>query len=132
MAWYNSLPGCADVNAPETEAGGQYTPRLSESNTWGDLIQLGASFDWITPALAFLRDFKDGDPAHFSIKAAYMMPSDVKEFMKRYNIKSWGHFWPTYSDHVLFTVTGRDARRTVEAFHANGIELEYISKKALG
>lgn len=70
-------------------------------------LSVGANFDWISPLLAFLQDFKEGPSAGFRVPvAAGWSGAQIKDLLKEWGIRTWG--WMIVNDIILFDV--RDAQ----------------------
>jgi len=72
------------------------------------LLNIGCSFDWITPSLGFLQDFLFGPFSDFGITAnPYWGRKEIKWYLGDYGIRVWGLMYNFSGDVLLFTVRKR-------------------------
>lgn len=90
------------------------------------LLDIGASFDWITPTWAFIQDAANGNPADFGIPAnAGFDRGDIKRLLSKRGINVWGLMYNTGGDLLMFTVHKSQARQTRTALQQAGVPILY-------
>ncbi len=75
-----------------------------------DLLKLGSTFDWISPLVAFVQDWRNGPSDGFSVPlASGWSTREVRSLLTGYGIKVWGMM--LVADSLIFSV-----RRTQAGF----------------
>lgn len=75
-------------------------------------MDIAASFDWLSPSYALLRDAIAGDAYKVKIDAADAL--EYQSVIKKAGIESWG--WTYYMGEVVFSIHKKDARRVGKMF----------------
>lgn len=88
------------------------------------LLEVGTSFDWISPVLGFLGDILNGPSHTFLITYASCPLSghEIARMLHKRGIKSWGHM--IVSGTVMITVRLEKARWAQHLLEQAGVPIE--------
>lgn len=89
-----------------------------------DTLNIAAAFDWITPTIAFIQDFRYGPVSDFGMPAqAGWSPRQVKRLLKRNGVRVWGMMLNLTGDTLMFTVPESQAKLTYDLLKQAGVPL---------
>lgn len=92
-----------------------------------NILAIGGAFDWITPTLAFVNDYRYGPPAHFGASAnAGFDRRDIRRVLNQAGIRVWGLILSFDGDMIMFAVNVLDAQDAYIALARAGIPLLYV------
>lgn len=94
------------------------------------LLEIGSTFDWISPLFAFLKDVASG-PSH-----TFLIPNDcgwigveIERLLRRQGIKTWGLMM--VGDTILITVPQSEAGRAQQVLEQSAIPIQTpVTQKA--
>ena len=90
------------------------------------MYNIGSAFDWITPAVAFLKDFIYGPASDFGIPAyAGWRPRDIKRLLRRDDLRVWGFMLNFSGDTLIFTVPKSESQRAYKILQQAGVPILY-------
>ena len=97
-------------------------------NTLDTLLDIGASFDWITPLWEMVQDFLYGPPAYFGISTeAGLWESDIKKLLAAAGVERiWGFMYLDDGAALMFTVPRAQAELTYRMLMREGIPITHI------
>lgn len=88
-----------------------------------DFLRIGSSFDWITPALAMVKDVVNR-PSH-----TFLIPQDcgfsgreIARYLRRHGVKTWGLMIVNHT--IMLTVRMQQARYAQCLLDRAGVRLE--------
>ena len=92
------------------------------SNMIETLIDIGATLDWITPLIDFIKDAKNG-PRHsfFVDRYAGWSANDIERMLKQRDIEMWGIVF--FRDSIAFDVKEADASRAQNILQSNNVPI---------
>lgn len=86
------------------------------------LMALGASFDWISPVVALIRDLLHGPRHGFEIGAGSPLSGlQIEQLLRDNGIRTWGLM--AVDDSVLLTVPKQQARWAQYILTRNGVPI---------
>lgn len=99
-------------------------------NLLDEFLDSGCSFDWITPAVAFVQDLlhrlDDGPISDFGVDAlAGWGDRDIKRLLGKQGVKAWGFFLLVEENTLGFTVPESQAWWTYYLLERSGIPILY-------
>jgi len=84
------------------------------------LVSIGSTFDWITPAAAYVQDLIRGPSFTFMVPHPCAWSGrEIEHLLKRYGIRSWGLMIVKHI--LLITVSERQARWASYLLQREGI-----------
>jgi hypothetical protein len=107
--------------------GDDFTALYTKKNGSDFLLDVGASFDLITPLLAFLTDLVGGPVADFGVdpQSGWSL-YDIRAYLKENEISAWGIMYTPNCDALIFTVRKEDAEETFFLLQYAGIPILYM------
>lgn len=85
-----------------------------------DALRVGASFDWISPAIAIAKDIAHGGGTTFEIdRHCGMTGYEIRHILDRSHVKSWG--LSIHGDDFMITVDKKDTARAEAALRRAGL-----------
>ena len=76
-----------------------------------ELLNIYASFDWMTPAWAIWQDFINRPASHFGVMAGVGFDrGNIRRILKKYGVKSWGYVYNVDGDTIMFSVPQAKAK----------------------
>ena len=91
------------------------------------LLDIGASFDWITPLWDMIQDFLYGPPAYFGISTeAGLWESDIKKLLAAAGVKRIWSFMYLNDAVLMFSVPRAQAEFTYRTLMQEGIPITHI------
>lgn len=92
------------------------------------ILNIGSTFDWITPLSAFLRDFFSGPVSDFGIPIDSSWGGhEIKHLLRDYGIQAWGFMYDFDGEVLMFTVQKRHADLTYSLLDNLGVPILYAS-----
>lgn len=92
-------------------------------------IKIGASFNLITPGLAFLRDLFSGGAAHWGISIYAGATNDqIRDYLKANGVKSWGMMLNPEGDMWMFATPKNQAPEAYRLFQEAGLAILYTPR----
>ena len=89
-------------------------------------LKVGSSFNWITPAIAFLRDLLNGPHSDFGIPAdSGLGKGDIRRLLTAHGVQVWGLMLNLSGDVLMFTVPKNQARWAYYVLGREGIPILY-------
>jgi hypothetical protein len=102
------------------------------SDMMDQLLNFGCTFDWITPALAFIRDFFSGPVSDFGIPTNPVWGRrEIKRLLNEYEVNVWGLMYTLSGDVLLFSVKKQQAKFAYILLRRAGVPLLYVPKEAV-
>ena len=93
--------------------------------------ELLCSFNWITPAYAFLQDIMNGPTAHFGVAALSNWDKrSIRQLLRRHGIKCWGLMLTLDMEDLVFGVHRSKAKRAYEVLKKAEVPLTSVPKEA--
>ena len=94
------------------------------------LLEIGGSFDWISPLAALAWDVVNGPPAHIGIPpGAGWTRRDVAQLLGRHGVRVWG--FVLASDVLMFSVPKTQARWALYLLQHAGVPILHAPAAAL-
>ena len=90
------------------------------------LLNIGCSFDWITPLIAFIQDLFSGPVSDFGIPVnSYWGRREIMQLLEYYQVHVWGIMFNFTGEIMLFTVQRKQAALTYYLLQQEGIPILY-------
>ena len=97
------------------------------------LLNIGASFDWMTPAWAIWQYFLNRPVAHFGVMAgAGFDRGDIRWVLKKRGVKSWGYVYNVAGDLIMFSVPKAKANWANYLLQSEGVPILYAPQIEAG
>lgn len=98
-----------------------------------DALNIASNFDIITPLVAFIQDFVNGNPAHFGVQPcpASLPLRNIRRLLNTHGVKVWGLMLSTDAQVVMFTVPKSQARWTHHLLQRDGVPILYAPNEAI-
>lgn len=91
-----------------------------------NFLTLAAAFDWMTPSIAYLQDFRYGQVSDFGIPAyAGWSRREIKRLLKKQGVPVWGMMLNLRGDTFMFTVPYAQTQLVSDLLLGQGIPILY-------
>lgn len=92
-----------------------------------ELLNIGCAFDWITPTLAFIRDFFSAPVSDFGIPAnTGWGRREIRRLLENNGIPVWGLMYNLHGEMLMFSVERRQAELTYCLLQRAGVPILYV------
>lgn len=97
------------------------------------ILDIGASFDWLSPTIAFAQDFLNGPAADFGIPSnAGFARGDIKRLLKKHGVRVWGLMLNPGGDMLMFSVPKSQAAWAYYLLQREGVPVLYAPVEVTG
>ncbi|MCL4298902.1 MAG: hypothetical protein KJ077_24410 [Anaerolineae bacterium] len=87
-------------------------------------LTIAAAFDWISPTLAYIQDFRYGQVSDFGIPASSgWSRSNIKRLLKKHGVPVWGVMLNFRGDTLMFTVPYHQAQAVSDLLLGQGVSI---------
>lgn len=98
-----------------------------------EILNLGASFDWMTPTWALLQDFANRPISRFGIQANVIFDrGDIRRLLKERGVKSWGYVYNVAGDLIMLSVPKSQAAWANWVLQEAGVPVLYGPPELMG
>jgi len=92
------------------------------SSVFKTLLDIGCTLDWITPAVAFVKDICNGPCYTFSIPERARTGRSIKRLLRQHGISHWGCL--IVNNSFIFTVRQGQAHLVQHLLQQQGVPIE--------
>jgi len=90
------------------------------------IMEIGSSFNWITPAAAFIQDILNAPCSHFGIPALSKWDRrGIKRLLTQNGIRVWGLMYTLDMETLMFSVPKAKAQWTYLVLQREGVPILY-------
>lgn len=90
------------------------------------MMEIGSSFNWITPAAAFIQDILNAPCSHFGIPALSKWDRrGIKRLLTQHGIRVWGLMYTLDMETLMFSVPKAKAQWAYLVLQKEGIPILY-------
>jgi len=90
------------------------------------IMEIGSSFNWITPAAAFIQDILNGPCSHFGIPALSKWDRrGIKRLLTQHGIRVWGLMYTLDMETLMFSVPKAKAQWAYLVLQKEGVPVLY-------
>lgn len=91
-----------------------------------NLLQIGASVDWIMPSWYILQDFWNRPASRFGIQAnAGFDRGDIRRVLRKCGVRSWGYVYNVAGDLIMLSVPKAQAAAANYWLQREGVPVLY-------
>ena len=97
------------------------------------VLNIGCSFDWITPTMAFIQDFQNRPVSHFGVTAnADLDRGDIRRLLQSKGVRVWGLMYNVADDLIMLSVQKSQAAWTYYIMMSEGVPVVYAPAEVTG
>lgn len=98
-----------------------------------DLLNIGASADWIMPSWMILQDFWNRPVSRFGIQANVGFDrGDIRRVLRKQGVRSWGYVYNVDGDLIMLSVPKAQAAAANYWLVRSGVPILYAPAELVG